>query len=206
MIIPEMGTQPRRPRSLADALFTPVQQRVLALLFGQPDRGFQSAELIRLARVGTGAVRRQLARFEQVGLVEVTRSGNQKHYQAKRESPIFAELHGLVVKTVGLVEPLRVALAPYAPKIRVAFVYGSAAAGGDRATSDIDVMVISDKLTYPDAYGALHAAERVLARPVNPTVITTDEWRKKRARSGSFAARLAAGPKLFVLGGNDDLP
>ena len=205
MIIPEMGRSTRH-LGLADALFTPVQQRVLALLYGQPDRRFQSAEIIRLVRGGTGAVHGQLARFEQVGLVEVTRSGNQKHSQAKRDSPIFAELHGLVVKTIGLVEPLRAALGPKASKIRAAFVYGSAAAGADRTTSDIDVMVISDRLTYADVYAALQPAEQVLARPVNPTVLTADEWRQKRTRSGSFVARVAAGPKLFVLGGDDALP
>src|SRR5688572_7433491 len=101
MIIPEMGTKlPPRRVGLADALFTPVQQRVLGLLFGQPDRRYQSAEVIRLADSGTGAVHRQLARLEAAGLVTVTRSGNQKHYQARRDSPVFAELHGLVVKTV----------------------------------------------------------------------------------------------------------
>ena len=206
MIIPEMGTQaPRRP-GLADALFTPVQQRVLALLFGQPDRSYQSAELIRLARGGTGAVHRQLARLEQVGLVEVKRSGNQKHYQARRDSPIFAELNGLVIKTVGLVEPLRTALWRHADAIRAAFVYGSIAGGNDRTTSDIDVMIVSDTLAYSDVYEALQPAEQLLARPVNPTVLTTAEWRQKRSRSGSFIARLLTAPRLFVLGSADDLP
>jgi hypothetical protein len=105
MIIPIMGTTSSRPRiGLAQALFTPVQQRVLALLFGQPDRRYQSAELIRLAQSGTGAVHRQLARLASAGLVAVTRSGNQKYYQANRESPVFEELHSLITKTVGRVE------------------------------------------------------------------------------------------------------
>src|SRR6266545_6585662 len=125
ILIPNMGTKRRgRSVSLAGALFTPVQQRVLGLLFGQPDRRFQSAELIRLARGGTGAVHRQLARLAAVGLVTVTRSGNQKHYQANRESPVFTELHGLIVKTVGVAEPLRRALKAKAGEIRAAFVYG----------------------------------------------------------------------------------
>jgi len=42
---------------------------------------------------------------------EVERTGNQKHYQAQRDSPVFEELHGLILKTVGLAEPLRQALA-----------------------------------------------------------------------------------------------
>jgi hypothetical protein len=83
---------------LADALFTPVQQRVLGLLFGQPSRRFQSAELIQLAESGTGAEHRQLQCLADSGLVTATRVGNQKHYQANPESPIFAELRGLIVK------------------------------------------------------------------------------------------------------------
>src|ERR1700686_3439551 len=117
MILPEMGRE-TSSGSLADALFTPVQQRVLRFLFGQPDRRFQSAEVIRLAKGGVGAVHRQLARLEKAGLVEVTRAGNQKYYQARRESPVFADLQGLVVKTVGVVEPLRDSLRDKADLIR----------------------------------------------------------------------------------------
>jgi predicted nucleotidyltransferase len=190
---------------LADALFTPVQQRVLGLLLGQPDRRFQSGEVIRLANSGTGAVHRQLGRLADAGLVTVTRAGNQKLYQASRTSPVFAELHGLVVKTVGIVEPLRRALKPRARQIRAAFVYGSIAKSSDKATSDIDLMVISDALQYPDLFEALQKAEAVLARRISPNVMTTADWRAKRARKDSFAARIAAQPKLFVIGSDDDL-
>lgn len=111
MIVPKMGTKRTKtaPGGLAGALFTPVQQRVLGLLFGQPERSFGSGELIRQAGSGTGAAHRQLLRLEKVGLVRVTRVGNQKHYQANPDSPIYPELHGLVVKTVGLAEPRRAA-------------------------------------------------------------------------------------------------
>jgi predicted nucleotidyltransferase len=170
MIIPEMGTTSSKPRAgLADALFTPVQQRVLGLLFGQPDRRFQSAELIRLAKGGVGAVHRQLGRLAETDLVTVTRSGNQKHYQARRDSPVFEELHSLIVKTVGVAEPLRQALARKARAIRAAFVYGSVAKGTDRARSDIDLMVISDSLRYSDLFEALQAAEAVLGQSIPPS-------------------------------------
>lgn len=193
------------PISFADALFTPVQQRVLALLFGQPDRSFQSSELIRLVGSGTGAVHRQLRRLEETGLVTVRRIGNQKHYKARRDTPVFAELHALVVKTVGVVEPLREALAPLADRIEAAFIYGSIAKRTDRATSDLDLLVIADTLTYPDVYSALQPAEAILARPINPTVLSRAEWRAKRSRRDSFVARVAKQPKLFVIGSEDVL-
>jgi len=197
--------KPTPANSLADALFTPVQQRVLRLVFGQPHRRFQSTELIRLAQGGVGAVHRQLVRLEQAGLVEVTRIGNQKHYQARRESPVFAELQGLVTKTVGVVEPLRTSLEVMADTIRAAFVFGSIAKGSDHARSDIDLMVISDALRYSDLFEALQAAETGLARSINPTVMSVADWRAKKVRENSFAARVAAQPKLFVIGSDDDL-
>jgi len=204
MILPEMGSKVS-PAGLADALFTPVQQRVLGLLFGQPDRRFQSAELIRMAKSGVGAVHRQLARLEEAGLVVVTRVGNQKHYQARQDSPVFAELHGLITKTVGIAKPLQEALGAAADGICAAFVFGSVAKGNDHAASDIDLMVISDVLRYADLFTALQTAETFLARPINPTVMSRADWRAKRARKDSFAARVAAQPKLFLIGSDDDI-
>jgi predicted nucleotidyltransferase len=190
---------------LAGALFTPVQQRVLALVFGQPERRFQSAEIIRLAAGGTGAVHRQLQRLADSGLLLVTRDGSQKYYQANSRSPIYPELHGLVLKTVGVVEPLRRALAPISSRIHAAFVFGSTAKKSDRAESDLDLLIVSDGLTYPDAYEALQATEHLIGRTINPTVMTPAEWKRKRGAGDSFAKRIATQPKLFVIGDEDAL-
>ncbi len=190
---------------LADVLFSPVQQRVLALLFGQPGRSFQSAEVIALAGSGTGAVHRQLVRLAGSGLVTVKRVGNQKHYQANRDSPVFSELHGLVVKTMGLVGPLQEALAPLRDRIQVAFVYGSIAKGTDTAQSDIDLMVISDDLAYSDLYGALQAAEATLRRSVHVSLATAAEWKRKLAAENPFVTKVQAQPKVPLIGSVDDL-
>ena len=204
-IVPEMGTAIRKaPRSaVAAALFTPVQQRVLGLLFGQPERRFQSAELIRLAGSGTGAVHRLLQRLGAAGLVDITRDGNQKYYKAQGDSPVFSDLHGLIVKTVGIVDPLRSALALLAEHIDLAFVFGSVAKGTERAGSDIDLLVVTDDLAYADIYGALDSAEKTLGRTINPTVFTRAEWKRKRSKRDSFAARITNQRRLFVIGSDD---
>jgi predicted nucleotidyltransferase len=200
------ATRPVSPSAgLADVLFTPPQQRVLGLLFGQPQRRFQSGELIRLAAAGTGAVHRLLTRLAAVGLVSVEAVGNQKFYRANSASPVFEELCGLVRKTVGLVVPLQSALSPLMGQVSAAFVYGSVAKGSDHADSDIDSMVVADALDDAALYAALPAAEAALARPINPSLMTRDEWRRKREQPDSFAARIAAQPRLFVIGCDDDL-
>src|SRR5690606_36099539 len=143
---------------------------------------------------------RLLTRLAAAGLVTTQRVGNQKHYQANAASPVFAELAGLVRKSVGLVAPLQAALAPLVDQIVAAFVYGSIAKGTDRADSDIDLMVIADTLDYAALYAALPTAEEALTRTINPNLMTRAEWRRKSSDGDSFAARIAAQPRLFVFG------
>ena len=206
-----MGNELRRPDSgiadsaVADVLFSPVRQRVLALLFGQPQREYQTGELIRLARSGTGAVHRLLTRMAATGLVTVTKVGNQKYYRANADSPIFDELTALTQKTVGLLDPLRNALAPLRTRIVAAFVYGSIAKGTEHAGSDVDLMVIADGLDYAELFAALQAAEATLARTVNPNLMTRSDWQRKRDEPDSFAARIASRPTMFVVGDMDEL-
>lgn len=208
-ITPNMGMKPRgrRPAAtgLADALFSKTQQRVLGLLFGDPARSYYASEIVARARGGTGTVVRELARLEASGLVRVSRVGNQKHFQANPETPVFEELRNLVAKTVGLADPLRRALAPLSSRLTAAFVYGSVAKGTDTARSDIDLMVISDELTYGDVYPMLEAAGAELGRTVNPTLYTRDEFRRRLKTKNAFLTKVMALPKLWLIGSDDDL-
>jgi DNA-binding transcriptional ArsR family regulator len=126
--------------SLSNALFSKVQQRVLALIFSHPERSFYTSEIVRNIGSGVGAVDRELSKLERSGLVMVERIGNRKHYRANQAAPIFEELRGLVEKTVGVAESIRRYFEPYADVIKSAFVYGSVARGVDTARSDIDLM------------------------------------------------------------------
>lgn len=194
-----------RNRGLADALFAKVQQRVLGVLFGNPGRSFYANEVIGLARSGTGAVQRELARLEAAGLVTASRIGKQKHYQANEASPVFQELRALVLKTSGLADVLREALAPAVDRIQAAFVYGSVAKGDDTATSDIDLMVVADNLTYADLFAALDNASTRLGRKIAPTIYTRRELRRRVKADNSFVMRVLEQPKLWLIGGERDL-
>ncbi|HRF07193.1 MAG TPA: nucleotidyltransferase domain-containing protein [Xanthobacteraceae bacterium] len=196
IILPKMGSSRKTSEGLGIALFPRVRLRVLGVLFGQPDRRFLVSEVIKLAQSGNGAVVRELDRLRGAGLIWV----DGKTYQANRASPIFEELRGIVVKTVGLIEPIRSALRPFEPRIDLSFVYGSVAKGQDTASSDIDLMIVSDKLSYGDLFKALQKAEKSLHRSVNPTLLTTKEWSRKKAEKGSFVNKVVQQPRLDVFG------
>lgn len=203
--MPNMGTN---SITLADALFSKVQQRVLSVLFINPDRSFYTNEIVRMVDAGVGAVQRELARLEASGLVQVQHIGNQKHYQANRDAPIFEELRGIFIKTAGLADVLRTALSTLAEKIKLAFIFGSIAKGSDSAGSDIDVMLVGDGLAYADVYAALAAcnAEAQLGRPINPAIYSMSELRRKLADDNAFIAKVLAQPKIFLIGSADELP
>lgn len=185
---------------MAGVLFTATQQRVLGLLFGQPERSFFATELIGLAGSGSGAVQRELQRLTESGLVTVTRKGNQKHYQANRAAPIFEELHGIALKVFGPAEALRAALAPLAKRIHAAWLYGSVAKGTDRAQSDMDVLIVADDLTLEEVYTALRPAEKRLGRTVSPTLYTRKEFERRRAAKNPFLSKVLAGERILLVG------
>ncbi len=191
---------------LADALFTTTQQRLLTLLYGQPDRSFFASELIRLTGSGSGAVQRELKRFASSGLVSVTPLGRQKHYQANPDCPVFEEVSGIVRKTLALAEPIRRALEPLAGRIRLALVYGSVVEGTDTAGSDVDLLVVADGVMLEELYAALSPMEASLARRISPTLYTSAEFDERRAAGNPFLANVLAGERVILIGDEGDAP
>jgi len=152
---------------------------------------------------GRGSVQRELRRLESAGFVSVQMHGNQKHYQANRDSPLFDELCSIVRKTVGLEEPLKAAVESLPGTLHLALIYGSVAKQTDRSSSDIDLLIVADELTLEEVYAALSPAEESLSRKVNPTLYTRKEFEERRARDNSFLKRVLSGPVLVLSGSLD---
>lgn len=201
-----MGNLNSKTFNISDALFTKTQQQILRLLFGQPDKSFYSKELVDRAGIGTGTVLRELEKLSAADLITVKKIGNQKHYQANPSSPVFEELKGIVRKTFGLADLLRLALDQHKDKIKAAFIYGSIAKGSDTAESDIDLMLISDQATYPDLLVSFSELENQLGRQINPTIYTGEEFRNKIISQNNFVVKVIEQPKIFLIGSESDIP
>ncbi len=185
---------------MIDALFSSTQQRVLGLLFGQPQRSFFATEIIVRVGAGSGGVQRELKKLVEAGLVQLSQIGNQKHYQANPTAPIYPELCALVRKTMGLADPLRAALEPKRKLIKLALIYGSIAKRQDTASSDIDLLLVSDVLSLESVYRLLAPTERALGRFIRPTLYTRAEFDKRRTADGAFLKRVLAGDTIVLIG------
>ena len=205
MIVPELGTHNGRPVTIADALFSRTQQRVLGILFGEPERSFFANEIFQRAGTGRGTVQRELERLLASGLVTVRQIGNQKHYQANAASPVFHELRSILIKTTRLADPIQTALRPLRKHIEVALIYGSVARGEDTAVSDVDLLVVSDELLLEKLLSQLEKAEREIGCPIHPTLYTRAEFSNRR-KSNAFVKKVLAGPVIPLIGSVDAAP
>lgn len=193
-----------RNKGSLDALLPRTRQGILAVTFVQPEKAWYVSELARRLNVPSSSLQRELHDLTEAGILKSHRQGRMVYYQANAESPLFPDLRGLLLKTAGLVDILADALKPLAPKIRIAFVYGSIASGQERSDSDIDVMVIG-AVSPVELATPLRRARDALGREVNPTVYTSAEFAKKTAAKDHFLTEVLTRPRLVVLGSEHEL-
>jgi len=174
------------------------------LLFGHAEEMFYVREIARACGRGMGAVQRELAQLAAAGVLRRSIRGNQVYYQANPECPVFEELRGLVIKTVGVADVLRAALAPLADRIVVAFLFGSVARAEPRCESHVDLAVIGE-VGFSELVDALAAAQQNLGREVNPVVYSPGEYRSKLAAEHHFVSSLLKEEKVFLIGGEGEL-
>ncbi len=188
---------------LSDFLLGPFRTRVLSALLLHPDCAWHVRELARQLNAQPGSTNRELIKLADAGILLRQNIGNQVHYRANRDCPVFTELTGLLRKTSGMVLVLAEALAPLANKIQCALVFGSVARGQETAHSDVDVLIIGD-IGFGEAVEALHPAQEQVRREINPVVYRASDFRTKVAAGDTWACNVVEKPKLFLIGNADD--
>ncbi len=179
-----------KPLNLGDALFSKTQQKVFGLLFTKPDQSFFANEIVRWAGLGKGTVMRELEKLHAAGLISRVQIGNQSHYQANRDCPIYADIAAIVRKTFGIGDVIKAGLASLEAQIVQGFIYGSIAKGEATASSDIDVMLVGSELSYTQVMELLSPIEEILGRTINPTIYTAQDFASKLAAENHFLQRV----------------
>lgn len=190
--------------TLSTILFGKSRRAVLSLLYTHPDESFYLRQIARVAGVGMGSIQRELKALAQAGIIQSSAKGKLVYYQANPRCPVYAELKGLIIKTAGIGDILRAALAPLSDRIQAAFVYGSFAQGKEHKGSDIDVCIVG-KATFGDIVSVLSLAQQSLGREVNPTVYPPEEFRSRLEADNHFLKSIMKGPKIFLIGDEHEL-
>lgn len=173
---------------------SPEQERLLSELFVFADSPISLSELARRSGTSLGGAHKEVERLESAGLITSTTVGRTRLIEADQSSPVYPELRGLLLKTVGPEPLLRSALSDI-DRIREAFIYGSWADPTQGSAADIDVLVVGE----PDVgavYDAVSALETEVGRPVNVTIRSPDEW---DGADGAFERAVRSGPRIELI-------
>jgi hypothetical protein len=190
---------------LAQMLGSRLRSKVIGWFFTHADERSYVRQLGKLiGEEDSSNLSRELSRLARLGILTCHPEGRQKYYQANPACPIFQELKGIAVKTFGLGDALRSALAPLGARLRLALIFGSFAAGNESAASDIDLLLVGNT-SLCEVSGSLGPVGRALGREINPVVYNPEELKKKAKAGNNFVATVLAGAKIFLIGGADDL-
>jgi DNA-binding transcriptional ArsR family regulator len=186
---------------LIELLSSKTRAAIVRLLFGLTPVPLHAREIERRAGVTLGAVRQEAAKLLRLGLVTVRKDGNRTYYEANRRHPLYEEIHRIVLKTAGLTDVLKAALADSG--VQFAFVFGSVAQGTAKAESDVDLMIIGN-IGLRKASALLSGVGNQLGREINPHVMTPQEYKDRLRRKEHFVANVMASPRILVVGNDDE--
>jgi len=155
-------------------------------------------ELAKHAGLAYPTAHREVARLVDAGILSERQVGRTRLIRANDESPLVSPLREILTVATGPAVILTEELARI-DRIESVFLYGSFAARmlGDagRAPHDVDVMVLGE----PDVdavYDACARVETAVHRPVNPTILTPEEF----AVPSAFLDNVRSGPAVAVIG------
>jgi predicted nucleotidyltransferase len=153
---------------------------------------------------GMGSLQRELKQLSEAGIIVRSEIGRQAFFKANPDCPIYAELRDLIIKTFGVADVLRQALAQLSDNIQTAFIFGSMAGGEFNQSSDVDVLVIGD-ISFAEVVSALSPVQEVLSREINPSVYPPEEVKAKLSEKQHFLRSVLDSPKIFIIGNKNEL-
>jgi predicted nucleotidyltransferase len=175
-----------------------ARQRLLVYYFTNPTARLHLRDLAQRLDIDASNLSKELVRLENEGLFRSEVSGHQKYFQLNRKYALFAEVRGIVTKTIGAVPRIAQSLRKI-EGIREAYLYGSFARNEQDASSDIDLLLIGAP-REEIMVEATRKLERQLGREIHYTILTPKEFKLRRARKDPFLEDVWRNQRVTLLG------
>lgn len=180
-----------------------VRAKILGWFFTHVEESYFVRQLAILLDEDPTNLSREMAKLESLGILKSVRHGNLKQFHVDHECSFFNEMKGLVLKTSGAAGQIRGALQGL-KGVTFAFIYGSYAKGKEAIHSDVDVIIVGE-IDMDELDNLILDLDKKLGRTINYLVYTSEEFSSKRKAKDSFLKNVMAGPKIMLIGHDDDL-
>jgi predicted nucleotidyltransferase len=167
-----------------------------------PDKQFYIRELSRVLDMPYGMLYREVRNLVSLGILVEEKKGKVTLVSVNKSLPYFAELKGMILKTVGLGDLIRDALSGL-KGIRYALIYGSFAGGEQTETSDIDLLVVGE-LNEENLLKAMSQVEKEVGREINYILWSEEEFSKRVRSRHHLLADIVRKPVVMLVGDEDE--
>lgn len=188
---------------LSDFILSKVRVKLLEVFFQKPKEMWYVRELTRLTDEEINAVRRELGRMHDVGLLKSEERGNRLYYMLNHQYEFFPELLTLVAKSTGLGRELKRNRRKLGD-IKYIMFSGPFAKQGKRLHTDVDILIIGN-IVLAELAVLVKKEEQTRGYEINYSVISEEEFVFRKNRRDPFLRDILAGSRVMIIGDEDSL-
>lgn len=163
---------------MLDALITSkTRVKLLLKFFLNPETKGYLRGLEQEFEEGSNAIRVELNRFEEAGLLSTSTSGNKKFFKANKSHPMFNDLNSIIRKYVG-VDKIIEWMAEQSGDVEAVYLTGKLARGID--SNLIDLIVVGNKINQDFIQIMTEKAEKLIQKKVRWVPFKSEEFDKNK--------------------------
>lgn len=188
---------------LTDFMISKVRVKMLELFFRNPNELYYVREITRLIEEEINAVRRELDRMSETGLLKSEKRGNRLYYFLNKQYDYYPELLRLVTKSFGLGKAIKKKRKEVGNPRFVMFS-SKFAQHRHRGRDEVDILLVGN-VKMQELEPLIKAEEKLRQHEINYTVMTGEEFEFRKTRRDPFVNEILSGGRIMVIGDEDAL-
>lgn len=189
--------------SLQDLFVSKVRSKLLKIFLAETGEIFYVRQLVRQTGEEINAVRRELQRMEERGLVSREERANRVYYGFKKSYLFYEELLRLVAKTTGLGLEI-IKNKNKIGSLKFVMLSGRFARGKEHRQQDVDLLVVGE-VVLPQLAQVIRGYESKLGREINYTVMSQEEFQFRKKRRDPFIQDVLLASRVMLVGDEEEL-
>lgn len=190
-------------RSLTDFIVSRVRVKLFTLFFSAPEEMFYVRQLVRECDEEINAIRRELSRLTQAGIVKPQGRGNRLYFSLNKQYLFFPELMRLVTKTSGLGAAV-IKNQQLLGKVKFVFLSGRFVRRMPYRQDAVDLLVVGE-IVMPQLSSIVQQEQTKVKREINYSVMSEEEFKFRKSRRDPFILDVLKGSRIMLIGDEEEL-
>ena len=189
---------------LGDIITSKVRVKILELFLSDITEMYHVRGIVREIKEEINAVRRELERFENAGILKSEKRGNRLYYWPRPDYPFYNDLLSIVSKTTGLGAEIINSRSKIGRVNYVMFSGRFARRKSRKREDDVDILVAGD-IVLPELAALIRREESKRGKEINYTVMSREEFDFRKKRRDPFLTGILSGSRIMIIGDEEEL-